>query len=246
MSEGDVEVAVGNIQAEQSQCASQRRMEQTSCMPSHTENNFKMNRSEKEEQRMEANRIRAREVRKRKKLMIEDMQGKTARLTVENEMLRQRSIRNEEEIQELSKLIQTTQMSLQRTAPLNNLNPGAALLARSQLNSSLIGSSSVLGAAQNNFGSIFPPLDLSSMMFNNPASTLPNNSQWMQNVQRGIDLRSNRSQNSLPVVSSSSGGLQQLQSNDVSSTPTAAAEPTFQNNSTCGSSGTMSQLPFSK
>lgn len=79
-------------------------------MPSHTENNFKMNRSEKEEQRMEANRIRAREVRKRKKLMIEDMQGKTARLTVENEMLRQRSIRNEEEIQELSKIIQTTQV----------------------------------------------------------------------------------------------------------------------------------------
>ena len=69
-----------------------------------------MNRSEKEEQRMEANRIRAREVRKRKKLMIEDMQGKTARLTVENEMLRQRSIRNEEEIQELSKIIQTTQV----------------------------------------------------------------------------------------------------------------------------------------
>jgi len=69
--------------------------------------------SDREEQQMEANRKRARDIRKRKKKMIADMQQKIVQLTMENQMLLQNTQTQQTEIQHLRAYVQQQEVMQQ-------------------------------------------------------------------------------------------------------------------------------------
>ena len=76
--------------------------------------------SDREEQQMEANRKRARDIRKRKKKMIADMQQKIVQLTMENQMLLQNTQTQQTEIQHLRAYVQQQEVMQQLVSNARN------------------------------------------------------------------------------------------------------------------------------